>query len=208
MNIMKHIIGRHLLAALVFLIIVPAAHSQRFTGGLAAGLTASQVDGDTYSGYHKAGLTAGAWVNIAFNSRFSFQACLNYIQKGSTHNPKLEELDQHYLKIRLGYVEMPLLLQYKMKSGIFIEAGPSIGLLLHSHSELDYVESPFNNFQLLDIGMQFGVGYRFSDKWKVGIRSGNSQASITKGEGPGFIRRYGSYGQFNNVLAIELGYVL
>jgi hypothetical protein len=205
---MKHQIISFISVIFFLLISGTSVYSQRFTGGLAIGLSASQVDGDTYSGYHKAGITSGGWVNVAFNDKFAFQAGLNYIQKGSVHNPKPDDLDQIILKIKLGYAEMPLLLQYKMKSGLFIEAGPSIGVLLHSKYEYDLLESPVNNYRVLDFGFQVGAGYRFNEKMKVGIRSGNSQYSITKGEGPGFIRRFGSYGQYNNVLVLELSYVL
>jgi len=38
------------------------AYSQSFQGGVLAGLNASQVDGDSYSGYHKPGIVAGAYV--------------------------------------------------------------------------------------------------------------------------------------------------
>ena len=36
-----------------------AGHAQDFNGGLMAGLVGSQVAGDTYSGYNKAGLFLG-----------------------------------------------------------------------------------------------------------------------------------------------------
>ncbi|MBK7030063.1 MAG: outer membrane beta-barrel protein [Bacteroidales bacterium] len=61
------------------------------------------------------------------SDRLSFHTGINYIQKGSRHNPDYDKGDLDKLIIRLGYVEMPLLYQYKLKSGFFLEAGTSIG---------------------------------------------------------------------------------
>ena len=203
---MKYRMNGLFLAVVFWIIIVSNAYSQQFTGGIAAGLAGSQVDGDTYSGYNKAGLTAGGWVNISFSDRSAFQMGLNYIQKGSRHNPDTLNISQSLL-IKLSYVEMPFLYQYKMKNKFFIETGPSLGVML-SHSEVRNGMSVDVPFRLLDLGWQFGVGYRINEALKVGIRSGNSVSSIRKGEETGYRRRFWDFGQYNNVLAIELSYTL
>jgi hypothetical protein len=195
----------------IFLLFIfsTAVYSQKFTGGLAAGITGSQVDGDTYSGYNKAGLTAGAWVNVSVNEHSAFQMGLNYIMKGSQHNPKTDQGETDYLRIRLGYAEMPILYQYKMKSGFYLEVGPSLGVLLHSRFENEYGVDPNYTFQLLDIEIQEGIGFRFpNSKLRAGIRKGNSLISIQKGANHIGRNTIFGYGQFNNVLAIELYYTL
>ena len=182
--------------------------AQQFTGGLNLGLTASQVDGDTYKGYNKVGVSAGGWVNITFGRHSAFQTGLNYIQKGSRRNPDYEKEDYNSLLIRLGYVEMPLLYQYRLKSGIFLETGTSIGVLLHSFEEVNGLPSLSNPFRVMDFSFQAGIGYQMNEKWKIGIRSGNSLVSIRKERVTGDRRRIWGYGQYNSVLDIELAFKL
>ena len=38
--------------------------AQKFTGGLKLGLVGSQVAGDLYGGYNKAGINAGGWIGL------------------------------------------------------------------------------------------------------------------------------------------------
>ena len=56
---------------------------QNFQGGPILGFTATQVDGDTYSGYNKAGVIIGGFVNKKFSEKWSSQLEIKYIQKGS-----------------------------------------------------------------------------------------------------------------------------
>ena len=183
--------------------------AQQFQGGLTAGIVGSQVDGDTYKGYNKAGITAGGWASLTLNDHSAVQLELNYIQKGSRHNPDTILSDIHTYLIRVAYVEMPLLYQYRMKNRFYIEAGPSLGVLLSHLEKLDYNVIEDIPFRLLDVGFQAGVGFRFNDAVSVGIRSGNSLLSIRNGQDIGYRRRFGSsFGQYNNVMAIELHYSL
>ncbi len=199
------IVGALLL--LVFSLWLTDGRAQRFSGGITAGLSATQVDGDTYSGYDKAGAIAGGWAEVLLSGQSSFRLEMNYIQKGSRHNPDSEKGDYKFLLIKLGYVEMPMLYRYTMKNRFFLETGPSLGVLLHSHSEVDYLPSG-NPFRIMDVSFQAGVGYHFTDKLQVGLRSGNSIYTIRKERVTGDRRRFWGYGQYNNVLALQLSYTL
>lgn len=197
------------LGVILLVLLFNPSVAQRFTGGFNAGLAATQVDGDTYSGYNKAGVIAGGWVNVLLSDHSAFQAGLTYIQKGSRHNPDPDKGDYTQLLIRLGYVEMPLLYQYRLKNGLYLEGGTSLGVLLHSFSELDQLETThLNPFRLLDLSLQLGIGYQFSEKWKINMRNGNSLGSIRKERVTGDQWRIWGYGQYNHVLALELMYIL
>ncbi|NVO20808.1 MAG: PorT family protein [Bacteroidetes bacterium] len=198
-----------ILTCLICTVFLYPAFSQRFTGGISVGVVGSQVDGDTYSGYKKAGFTAGGWVNLAMSERTAFEVGLHYIQKGSRHNPDTLLSDLHVFLIKISYVEMPFLFQYKLNKKLFIEAGPSLGVMVSHQETLDYLNNERVPFRLLDFGSQIGLGYRINDALKVGLRLGNSVASIRKGEYLGYRRRFGNtFGQYNNVLALEIAYTL
>ena len=58
--------GKHFIVVLIFLLggISEKMQAQQFHGGIALGLVGSQVAGDTYSGYNKAGISGGGFVNL------------------------------------------------------------------------------------------------------------------------------------------------
>ena len=94
----------------LFLIVFPCLLSaQGFNAGLRVGVVGSQVDGDTYEGFNKAGITAGLFVNRKLSDLFSLQLEMNYIQKGS--RKPLDDNNTYYL-MRVTYIEVPVLLQW------------------------------------------------------------------------------------------------
>lgn len=57
--------------------------SQNFKGGLIGGLTASQVDGDSYAGFDKLGIHGGVFVNTGFSELWGFQLEIKYAGRGA-----------------------------------------------------------------------------------------------------------------------------
>jgi len=185
-----------------------ASPAQQFQGGVATGLVGSQVAGDTYSGFDKAGIYAGFWVRLSVNSRSSFQTEISYFQKGSRHNPDEKKQDYTFYLMRLGYIEMPFLYQYHVKNKIVLEAGPSFSFLLHSYEEVDYMESGYGDFSLLNPSFMAGIGYPVTDKISVNFRMNSSVLSIRKDEVNGSLYRLFDHGQYNDCLLLFLSYRL
>jgi hypothetical protein len=73
---------------------------QRFNAGIKAGVSTTQVSGDTYSGYNKAGLVGGAFVRGIMNEKWTGQFEIMYIQKGSRHNGNPDKGD-YIIKVNL-----------------------------------------------------------------------------------------------------------
>ena len=155
------------------------AWSQSFNGGLIAGPTFSQIDGDKYYGYHIIGLTAGGYVNLPFSKHFAAQMELKYTQMGA-HSSVKEVVEYNYpsYSLRLHYAEIPLMLQYdlgyfkiKGKSLDFIklEAGISLDFLLGHRGELD---GAIQNWKLnfFSISGNFGLHFDITNHWGVGAR--------------------------------------
>jgi len=186
-----------------------SVHAQKFEGGVMAGLCASQVAGDTYSGYNKAGIFAGGYVSLNTNDRTALRLELDYIQKGShkNSNPDIEDYDTY--DMRLGYVEMPLLLRKRYGQKIVAEGGPAMSFLIHSYEAINKAEIiggvPFKKQNLSIIA---GVSYLLNDRISVGMRTDNSLFSIRDKRVTGDIWRFWGYGQFNDVLVLNLSYKL
>ncbi len=210
-HLIKHAIYliKKYFSLLIFLILIATVSvAQEFHGGVMAGLAGSQVAGDNYSGFKKAGIFVGGYVNLDIGSVSALQFELTYFQKGSRENPTEKNGYQSYL-VRLNYIEMPVLYQYK--AGRFIiEAGPSLGFLMGYHEEKDqeiisdqpyYIKPARVTFQI-----NIGLGVFISPNFYAGLRSNNSLINIYSENQTGDIRRIFDYGRYNDSLVLFLSY--
>ncbi len=110
-----------------------------FFGGLEVGGNFSQVDGDNFAGYHKAGWNLGVIVYTKLADQFAASMELLYAQKGSRASqgqvPRYAN-DQNTIltdyKIVLNYAEVPILLNYFDKRKSNFGAGFSYAQLFKS----------------------------------------------------------------------------
>ena len=133
-----------------------SVQSQSFGGGTIFGISTSQVGGDDFSGFNKAGLLLGVFANRKLSNYTTFQMEITYIQKGS-NNPKMNEIDHpNYLKadISMSYIEIPFLIQYKQSEKIKIEGGIQLAWLINGYYNDLSGEIPSENlpFTKNDIG--------------------------------------------------------
>ena len=84
---------------------------QSFYGGVIAGTTISQVDGDNYGGYHKISPLIGFYVRNTFNDRWGASLGLEYKRKGSTEVQKNQYHDiTRVYNLSLDYIELPFMI--------------------------------------------------------------------------------------------------
>lgn len=194
------------LALSIFLILVSIfVFGQRFNGGAMIGFAASQVAGDTYSGFNKAGPLGGFFVNYESGGRSGLQMELYYIQKGSRKTADYEQGDYDSYLLRLNYIELPLLYQYQIK-WFTLEAGPSLGFFMSKKEEIDEVTEEVDNFASLTFQINFGVVFTIATNWKLGIRTNNSLTNLRNETHTGYVYRFGTYGQFNDVIQFTMAY--
>ena len=192
----------------IFLFIIVAGFSQQFNGGLMGGLSASQISGDNLSGYNKAGLYGGAFVNLKVNEKYGFQMELAYIQKGSQKNAKPNKGDYTSYKLSLQYVEMPIMYQYYFRPKIIFQAGLYFGVHINSKEEdqngVMNLPPDYPKFHKMELGGQIGVEYLLNKNFVVDLRLSNSILKVRahKGGGTYYLNR----GQYNDVLMLSLRY--
>ena len=110
----------------ISLFMIPAnLVAQRFKGGVMAGLNVSQIDGDSWAGYNKAGLVGGAFVYTDFTDKWGAQMEIRYAAKGSA-SPKYYGSS---IKFRLQYIEIPLVTTFKPLKYLAFQGGLSFGYL-------------------------------------------------------------------------------
>jgi opacity protein-like surface antigen len=177
--------------------------AQPFGGGFFAGMTASQVDGDTYAGYNKIGLTAGAYVTRELTRRTDLKAELRYIQKGAYH--KGSEQDPSLYKLTVHYVELPVMYQFYLNDNIIFDAGLAPSVFLFYREEDENGEFPEDNpFRRLGLDASIGANYKFTDHLIAGLRYSYSVIPI-RDHPSGQTYRL-NHGQYSNLFSFSLYY--
>ena len=149
---------------------VSSLYAQHTNFGIKAGYNAASVqitnsnDYDSKSGFHIGGLA-----HIHLTKYFAVQPEITYsTQGGETGNTKL----------KLNYVNIPVLLQYMVENGLRLQTGPQIGFLVTAKQKIGNVEVDIDDaYDAVDISWALGAGYLFSSgigidaRYNVGLNN-------------------------------------
>ncbi|MBD2767972.1 PorT family protein [Hymenobacter sp. BT664] len=110
------------------------------------------------------GFHGGLFVNLPISAAFSIQPEVLYSMKGSQTDKDGDA------KIRLNYIDIPVMLQYNTHR-LFFEAGPQLGILtsgkfVAGSLNLDAKEL----FKTVDFGYATGLGYKLKSGPILGLR--------------------------------------
>jgi len=155
------------------------AYSQRFNGGILAGVTASQVDGDSYAGFDKLGLLGGVFVNTTLVNNIGAQIEIKYTGRGA--RKKTSEEDPDIYKVSLHYIDIPVMLNLTVKEKIVTEAGLVTGYLFAASGEDNGGKLPAESlaeFNKFDIAWLIGFRYKITDNISAGMRYSYSLRSV------------------------------
>ena len=187
---------------LLIIVVVPFELSgQRFNGGLLAGVTASQVDGDSYAGFDKVGLQGGVFVNTMLADNLGLQMEIKYAGRGA--RKKTSENDPSVYKLKLHYIDIPLLLFYSVKNKYIFEAGLIPGYLFEAGGEDSGGDIPQDylvKFRKVDFSWLVGFRYRINDNLSAGMRYAYSLVSIND-----YDYRVPSYNWLGNLFGYNIG---
>ncbi len=186
-----------------------------FEGGVAGGLNFTQIDGDTFYGYHKVAVNVGGVVYIHFSKVIGVSMELDYSRKGSrgeliTTSPTQGEYVKKYF-MNVNYVEVPLTF-HVISHGFDFEAGVSYSRLINSNewieSDQPVVIDPVNNrFNTSDVDYIFGMSRKIYKHWYANARFQYSITSIRPPERIPLGYGWGDMGQYNNMFSLRLMYL-
>lgn len=178
------------------------------------GLNACQIHGDNASGYHQPGINGGIIVNSYLNKKTSLDIGFMFSQKGARKNQNVDKGDYDFFSITLNYIELPVLLNYKVNNPYFITVGPSIAYLAGYKEYYNGINwsgvYPFNKFEY---NVNFGLGRKIKNNWLVEVRTTNSFMPI-RNYGtianhvffPNPLARFFNKGLYNNILSAFIIY--
>jgi hypothetical protein len=139
---MKFLIG--LITAILITGIASAQHGNAPAGhvtvGVKGGLNMYNIHNDNSTSYDsRTGYYFGLLGHIHRNSQWAIQPEILYSAQGAkNHN--------------LGYINIPVLIQYMFDNGFRIQAGPQVGFLVSSTDNRD-------DFNAIDVALSVGASY-------------------------------------------------
>ena len=197
------------LVAFILLLSLPIfVYTQNFNGGVLAGMTATQVDGDGNGGYHRAGLIGGVWIDFGFSSQLSIRTELKFIQKGSYQRftDGMGGTTDFY-SLRLNYIDMPYLLEYHFRDDIIPFAGLSLGFLWNAkeaNATGSYPNEDIAMFRKVEVAGTAGVEYKINESFSFCVAMSYSILPVRPHKG--LITYRLNQGQYNNVLQFYFRY--
>lgn len=196
---------KRILVILIALCISQFASAQIFGGGVFAGLSASQLDGDNWNGYNKAGLSFGIYTNLQINKYVDAQMELKYIQKGSKSDENAQGV--FYLS-KLNYIELPIFLKYRFLGKFSANVGLAVGYLQKSTENKDQIgdepaDPPFNEVEFSGLA---GIEYHIFKNFYFNARFNYSILPVR--DHPGDQTYFLNRGQYNNTLTFAVYYQL
>jgi hypothetical protein len=196
---------KKLLIPILFLFAANLAFAQRFDGGALLGLNATQVEGDTYKGYHKPGLEAGFYVQTDIAPAIFVAGEIKYSQKGARKKSTPKDPTKYIM--RLNYIDLPVYIAFRTSEKSSVIGGVSSGFLISGKEFDEYGELPpedQNEFNTFDLEPLIGFQFDFTDNLKLDLRFSMSVLPI-RGK-PVNTNYYWQNNQFNNVISLGLYY--
>lgn len=169
-DMMKNISFLVLISVLLTFGLVQQAQAQRFKAGLIGGVNLAQLDGDKLTGFNKIGFNAGARVSAVLHERWQLSIEMLYAQQGSSRT-KDDDLSSIYDKIRLNFVEVPVMINF-LEWKFHVSAGFSYARLIN-FEVIDYTgtdTSDLQNFNSNIFSGILGATYYFNEHIGLNVR--------------------------------------
>jgi hypothetical protein len=181
-----------------------SSHGQLSNYGIFAGVTASQVDGDSYSGFNKLGLNAGGFMNQLIDLNIYWQAELKYVTKGVYKGPG--DYDPTLYRSTYHVIELPLSAHYLFDDKLQVELGiaPEVLLKVVFRDENGIMSpSNFPDNRRFGFSVFAGLSYWFSPSTGVNLRYTNSAIPFRE---PQEWNNPQYKGYFHNVISLSLAF--
>ncbi len=143
---------------LILTIRAEAQEFQRFEGGIILGVSASQIDGDTYAGYNKLGYTFTTFALYRMNQILSLQSGVTLIQKGAHSPPK-----SPFFRTVVNEAEVPVWLNIQPYPHLGGSIGLNFGYIYKAYYESSFYMSKEDlGVGSFDLSSYLSVNYRIN----------------------------------------------
>ena len=132
----------------------------QFHLGIKAGANITKVDGKSFKQEFKYGYNLGGFAEIGLSDKFSLEPEVLFNQYSSTLDSSYKSIYENVIasnqsKVKLNYLTIPLLLDYKFIGPIHLQAGPQFGILMNQ--DKSFLQNGANAFKNGDFSMVAGA---------------------------------------------------
>lgn len=183
---------------------------QLFRPFISAGFNAAQVDGDDLAGFNKFGFIGGIGTFIMLPKNVSVGMELLYSQKGSRSTKRNPHPEFNKFKLKLNYIELPLMLSYHDRNRAIF----SLGIIINTLASYDEVRFgtnfsdsvSFTPYKTISTDIMGSVSFYFIPKLGINLRFAYSLGNIAKEKN--FSSNLKDQTERNNLLTARLFYIL
>lgn len=122
--------------------------------GLKAGVNISHVKVENEPDFEsRAGMYVGGLAHIHVSPHFAVQPEIFYSSQGGKKNAET---------LKLGYINIPVLMQYMTGNGLRLQTGPQLGIAVSGEDEYESVTNDFKgHMKTGEFGWVVGASYQF-----------------------------------------------
>jgi hypothetical protein len=137
--------------ALATTLLISQIMMAQFHIGIKAGANITKVNGKSFSEQFDYGYNVGGFADIGLSKNLAFRPEVLFNQYSSTLDSSYRSIYENVIssdqsKVKLNYLTIPLLLDYKLIGPIHLQAGPQFGILMnHDKTFLQNGENAFKN---------------------------------------------------------------
>ena len=183
------------LAALLACIIFTQAAMAQFKLGVKAGANITKIDGVAFKDEFRYGYHAGGFLEIGLGGKLGIQPEVLFNQVSTRVDSSFSHIYQNavnfseYRDVKLQYLSIPLLLNYKLGNILSLQAGPQFGILMNGDKTLlQNGQEAFKSgeFSMLG-GAQINISkLRLTGRYVVGLNNINDISDQNKWKNQGF----------------------
>lgn len=130
------------LSILIACVLLTQVSMAQFNVGIKGGVNMSKVDGKAFSEEFKYGYHLGGFVSIGLGGRLGVQPEVLFNQYQTRTDSSFKNVYQNatntssYQNVKLNYLSIPIMLNYKLGNILTLQAGPQYGILLDQNKNL------------------------------------------------------------------------
>lgn len=170
-----------LLSLAVTLLLSQLVMAQKFHLGVKGGVNIVKVDGKSFKEEFRYGYNIGGFAEIGLSKKLTLQPEVVFNQYSTTLDSNYKSIYQNVIssnqsKVKLNYLSIPLLLDYKFLGPIHLQAGPQFAILMNH--DKNFLQNGADAFKKGDFSLVAGAqvklaNLRISGRYIVGLSNIN-----------------------------------
>ncbi len=152
-----------LLSICIFCLAATAAQAQGLKIGIKAGTNINKISGKSFKEQFSFGYQLGGFAEIRLSNKFALQPEVLFGQVNLDTSSTFSSIYQfnNVSKIKLRYISIPLLLNYRVSNMLTLQAGPQFGIIKDDTRNL--LKNGADAFRKGDFSMLGGVQVKLSN---------------------------------------------